>query len=50
MISFSFVLSRGLLKPSLKVVGLIFELLPVLGMQVALVGAFVTDVPPGVGL
>lgn len=50
VISFSFVLSRGLLKQSLKVVGLIFELLPVLGMQVALVGAFATDVPPGVGL
>lgn len=45
MISFSFVLSRGLLNLSLKLAGLILELLHVPGMQVALMGAFCTLMP-----
>lgn len=45
MISFSFVLSRGLLNLSLKVAGPILELLHVPGMQVALMGAFARDCP-----
>lgn len=50
VISFSFVLSRGSLNLSLKVAGLILELLRVLGMQVEPVGAFATDAPAGVRL
>lgn len=50
MISFSFVLSRGLLNLSVKVAGLTLELLRVLGMLVAPVGTFATDAPAGVGL
>lgn len=50
MISFSFVLSRGLLNLSLNMAGLILELLLVLGMQEALVGASATDASAGVGL
>ena len=50
MISFSFVLGRGLLNLSLKVAGLILELLQVVGMQIALVGACATDASAGVRL
>lgn len=50
VISFSFVLSKGLLNLSLKVAGLIFEFLRALGMQVVLVGTLAMDAPAGVGL
>lgn len=47
MISFSSVLSRGLLNRSLNVASLIRQLLGVLGMLVALPGASVAAVPAG---